>query len=121
MPFHLSLLTLLTYTPINEINADYKIVPNRSEWNKSCMAKALEEDGLENGKFWGSSVDKAFAQSKCTCRHEHVKDLGIMSFDDFVSAEKKCRVEFAEDYIQTFTRYLQIHLNEKEKKTKNKI
>ena len=116
MPFHLSLLALLSFTPINEMNADYKVVPTRSEWNKTCMAKELRENGVKNGTLWGSSVDKGFAQSKCTCRHEHVKDLGVMNFDDFVSAHQKCREEFAEDYIQTFTKYLQIHLNERGKK-----
>ena len=114
--FHLTLLTLLSFTPINEVNTRYKVVPSRSEWNKTCMATALKEEGLNNGKFWGSSVDKGFAQSKCTCRHEHVKDLGVMNFNDFVSADQKCREEFAEDYIKTFTKYLQIHLNEKDKK-----
>ena len=120
MPFHLTLLPLLSFTPINEIDPDYKVVPTRSEWNETCMATELKENGfnnrLNNGKVWGSSVDKGFAQSKCTCRHEHVKDLGVMNFDDFVSAYQKCREEFAEDYIQTFTKYLQIHLNERDKK-----
>ena len=116
MPFHLSLLALLSFTPINEMNADYKVVPTRSEWNETCMATELKENGLNNGKSWGSSVDKGFAQAKCTCRHEHVKDLVVINFDDFVSAYQKCREEFAEDYIQTFTKYLQIHLNERGKK-----
>jgi hypothetical protein len=39
-----------------------------------------------------------------------------MNFDDFVVAYQKCRKEFAEDYIQTFTKYLQIYLNERDKK-----
>jgi hypothetical protein len=39
-----------------------------------------------------------------------------MNFDDFVAADQKCRQEFSEDYIQTFTKYLQIHLNERDKK-----
>ena len=115
MLFHLSLLPLLSFASINEINGDYKVVPTRLEWNKTCMATELKEYGLNNGRFWGSSADKGFAQSKCTCRHEHVKDLGVMNFDDFVSADQKCRKEFAEDYIQTFTKYLQIHLNERDK------
>ena len=120
MSFFLTLLPLLSFTLINEINSDYKVVPTRSEWNETCMATELKENGydnrLNNGKVWGSSIDKGFAQSKCTCRHEHVKDLGVMNFDDFVSAHQKCREEFAEDYIQTFTKYLQIHLNERDKK-----
>ena len=120
MLFRLTLLPLLSFTPINEINSDYKVVPTRSAWNETCMATELKENGfdyrLNNGKVWGSSVDKGFAQSKCTCRYEHVKDLGVMNFDDFVSAYQKCREEFAEDYLQTFTKYLQIHLNERDKK-----
>ena len=115
MLFRLTLLPLLSFTPINEINSDYKVVPTRSAWNESCMSRALKENGLKNGKFWGSSVDKGLAQSQCTCRHEHVKDLGVMNFDDFVSADQKCREEFAEDYIQTFTKYLKIHLKERDK------
>ena len=115
MLFHLTLLPLISFTPINEVNPDYKVVPTRSEWNETCMATALKENGYNDGKFWGSSLDKGFAQSKCTCRHEHVKDLGVMNFDDFVSAHQKCREEFAEDYIQSFSKYLQIHLNERDK------
>ena len=82
------------------------------EWT---YGNRIKENGLNNGKSWGSSVDKGFAQAKCTCRHEHVKDLVVINFDDFVSAYQKCREEFAEDYIQTFTKYLQIHLNERGK------
>ena len=115
-PFHLALLPLLSSTTINKINADYKVVPTRSEWNETCMATALKENGYNDGKFWGSSLDKGFAQSKCTCRHEQVKDLGIMNFDDFIAADQKCREEFDEDYIQTFTKYLKIYLNERDKK-----
>ena len=92
------------------MKTDYKVVPSRSEWNETCMSTALNENGFKRN-FWGSSIDKAFAQSMCTCRHEHVKDLGVMSFNDFISAEKNCREEFAEDYIQIFTKYLQIHLD----------
>ena len=120
MLFRLTLLPLLSFTPINEITSDYKVVPTRSAWNETCMATELKKNGfnyrLNNGKVWGSSVDKGFAQSKCTCRYEHVKDLGVINFDDFVSAYQKCREEFAKDYIQTFTKYLQIHLNERDKK-----
>lgn len=116
MPSHLALLPLLTFSPIYEQNGNYRVVPSRSEWNKNCMATYLKENGLKNGKFWGSSIDKALAQSKCTCRHEHVKNLKVMSFDDFASADQKCREEFAEDYIKTFTKYLDIHLNESDKK-----
>ena len=43
---HLTLLPLLSFTPINEITSDYKVVPNRSAWNESCMARALKENGL---------------------------------------------------------------------------
>ena len=49
MPFHLTLLPLLSFTPINEIDPDYKVVPTRSAWNESCMARALKENGLKNG------------------------------------------------------------------------
>ena len=84
MLFQLTLLPLISFTPINEVNPDYKVVPTRSEWNETCMATELKENGydnrLNNGKVWGSSIDKGFAQSKCTCRHEHVKDLGVMNF-----------------------------------------
>ena len=47
MPFHLTLLPLLSFTPINEVNSDYKVVPTRSEWNKTCMASELKEKSLK--------------------------------------------------------------------------
>tara|TARA_B100000674_G_C37072864_1_gene572425 strand:+ start:72 stop:428 length:357 start_codon:yes stop_codon:yes gene_type:complete len=109
------LMILFTFGSTTSIYSDYKIVPSRSEWNSSCMATALKENGLDNGKFWASVVDKSFALSNCTCRHEHVKDLGIMSFNDFVFAYQKCREEFTEDHINTFTKYLKIYLKEKDK------
>tara|TARA_B100000900_G_C20349491_1_gene621701 strand:- start:289 stop:639 length:351 start_codon:yes stop_codon:yes gene_type:complete len=116
MPFHLTLLPLLLVIPINEKKGNYRFVPSRSEWNKICMAKSLKDNGLKNGKSWGSSVDKTLAQSKCTCRYEYVKELRVMSFEDFSFAYQKCREEFAENHLQTFTKYLQIHLNERDKK-----
>ena len=38
-----------------------------------------------------------------------------MNSDDFVPVDQKCRDGFAEDYIQTFTKYLKIHLKERDK------
>ena len=113
IPIPLMILFTFSSSPSNYL--DYKVVPSRSEWNSTCMATALKENGLNNGKFWASSVEKGFALSRCTCRHEHVKDLGFMSFNDFVFAYQKCREEFNEDHINTFTKYLKIYLNEKDK------
>ena len=97
--------------------AEGREVPSRTAWNELCMANALEKHGADTdyGKHWASSVDKAFAQSMCTCRHEKVKYLGTMTFDDFTAAAWECREEFAAEHMKSAAKYLQIHLDQREK------
>ena len=92
-------------------------VPSRTAWNELCMANALEQYGVytRHGNHWASSVDKGIAQSFCTCRHEKVKYLGTMTFDDFTAAAWECREEFAADHMKSAAKYLQIHLDQREK------
>ena len=81
------------------------------------MANALEQHGVytRHGNHWASSVDKGIHQSFCTCRHEQVKDQTTMTLADFVQAANQCREEFAADYMKSAAKYLQIHLDEREK------
>ena len=97
--------------------AEGREVPSRTAWNELCMANALEKHGADTdyGKHWSSSVDKAFAQSMCTCRHEKVKYLGTMTLDDFTAAAWECREEFAADYMKSVVRYLRLYLERREK------
>ena len=97
--------------------AEGREVPSRTSWNELCMANALEKHGADTdyGKHWSSSVDKAFAQSMCTCRHEKVKYLDTMTFDEFTAAAWECREEFAADHMKSAAKYLQIHLDQREK------
>ena len=95
---------------ISESNRE---VPSRKEWNMTCMSNALEQDGEDTlfGKHWGSSVDKAFAQSFCTCRHEQVKHQKYINYNEFTEAWQECQKEFTSDNTNSVTKYLQIHLD----------
>ena len=94
------------------ISQSKREVPSRKAWNITCMSNALERDGEDTpfGKHWGSSVDKAFAQSFCTCRHEYVKNKLYIDYTQFAEAWQKCRDEFAANSMTSITKYLQIHL-----------
>ena len=112
------LLPLLLTVPTSSTPAENtRPVPTRESWNELCMANALEEHGVDTdyGKNWSSSIDKGFAQSFCTCRHEQVKDQTTMTLADFVQAANQCREEFAADHMKSAAKYLQIHLDEREK------
>ena len=112
------LLPLLLTVPTSSTPAENtRPVPTRASWNELCMANALEEHGVDTdyGKHWSSSIDKGFAQSICTCRHEQVKDQTTMTLADFVQAANQCREEFAADHMKSAAKYLQIHLDEREK------
>ena len=97
--------------------AQSREVPSRTAWNELCMANALEQYGVytRHGNHWASSVDKGIHQSFCTCRHEQVKDQTTMTLADFVQAANQCREEFAADQMKSAAKYLQIHLDEREK------
>ena len=111
-----ALVTFAVLMP--NVFAQGREVPSRTAWNELCMANALENHGVDTdyGKHWSSSVDKAFAQSMCTCRHEKVKYLGTMTFDEFAAAAWECREEFAADHMKSAAKYLQIHLEQSEKR-----
>ena len=66
-----------------------KVVRCRQEQHGMNYAwQMLEQYGVytRHGNHWASSVDKGIHQSFCTCRHEKVKYLGTMTFDDFTAA-----------------------------------
>ena len=112
------LLPLVLTVPTSSTPAENsRAVPTRASWNELCMANALEKHGVEMvyGKHWSSSIDKGFAQSFCTCRHEQVKGQTTMTLADFVQAANQCREEFAADHMKSAAKYLQIHLDEREK------
>ena len=114
---NLLLPLLLTVPTSSTPTENTRPVPTRASWNELCMANALEEHGVDTdyGKHWSSSIDKGFAQSFCTCRHEQVKGQTTMTLADFVQAANQCREEFAADHMKSAAKYLQIHLDEREK------
>ena len=114
---NLLLPLLLTVPTVSTPTEKTRPVPTRASWNELCMANALEQHGVytRHGNHWASSIDKGIHQSFCTCRHEKVKYLGTMTFDDFTAAAWECREEFAADHMKSAAKYLQIHLDEREK------
>ena len=106
------IITAIIALPSNAIAESYRETPSRQAWNNTCMSNALNNDGIDTktGKQWGSSVDKAYAQSFCTCRHEQVKDKKQISFSEFTNAWQNCHQEFNSDITKSITKYLQIHL-----------
>ena len=112
------LLPLLLIVPtVSTPTENTRPVPTRASWNELCMANALEQHGVytRHGNHWASSIDKGIHQSFCTCRHEQVKDQTTMTLADFVQAANQCREEFAADHMKSAAKYLQIHLDEREK------
>lgn len=114
---NLLLPLLLTVPTISTPTENTRPVPTRASWNELCMANALEQHGVytRHGNHWASSIDKGIHQSFCTCRHEQVKDQTTMTLADFVQAANQCREEFAADHMKSAAKYLQIHLDEREK------
>ena len=114
---HLLLVPLLLVTSLSTTAAEStRPVLTRQDWNELCMANALEEHGVytRHGNHWASSVDKGIHQSFCTCRHEKVKGQTTMTLAVFVEAATQCREEFAEDFMKSAAKYLQIHLDERD-------
>ena len=106
------LTSIAVWTPA-AIAQDKREVPSRQAWNSICLTSALNSDGVNTpaGKQWGSSVDKAYAQASCTCRHEQVKDQKFMTFEDLVEAKQKCQKELANEKMNFVTKYVRIHLD----------
>ena len=101
---------LLTSIIISKPNEGRRPVPERSEWNKMCLANTLEKHGYDSkyGKQWGSLVDKALAKAMCTCRHEKMKRKDNMTFQEYINAAEECGEEFSKDYTKSIIKYLKM-------------